>query len=235
MKNFFRLTILALATVVFTSTSYADVVDHLDFSTAGQGVVHNTTDTLITSGPAAGGAIPNNWVLNYSASNISSDATLNRFVTSGGAMVVDDWGGLGTVEGSWVATSDGTMDIVGVAVTLGNDAFDGTVNNGPGITLPEGITWFYSINGGANVEVFLGDADLPGAKLAGSDISNTFGGVSVTAGDTIDYGFSVAVETAGTAGAVISSVEVDFTAVPEPTSTTILAIGLIGLVARRRR
>ena len=238
MKKCLNCLALALSLIVFSSAN-GDVVDFLDFSNDGDGVVHNSTpDFPIPNSPVAGGTAPNDWLLTYDPLNVQSDTTLNEFQAIGGILRVQDWGGVGTLTGTWTATRDGTIDIVGTGVTIGNAPFNGTVNNGPGNTVTEGITWFYQINAEPVVEVVLDRVALTGdagtAVPVGTSVDNLFDDIEVSTGDVVSYGFSVAVNGAGD-GVEISSVEIDLAAVPEPGSMLVLGLGMIGLLAQRRR
>ena len=228
--------ILALIGLLAAAPASADVVDYLDFSNEGDGGAHTVPNgILVPSSPIAGGVAPNDWVLEFNPLYIESDSTLNEFQVVGGVMRVQDWGGRGTITGSsWTATSDGFLDIVGTGVTLGGDDFNGQVVTGMAEFSDEGITWFYSINGGSNIELFLGDAELGGAPAAGTDVGHTFANIEINEGDVVSYGFSVVVEGANT-GVLISSVELDFTAIPEPTGLGFLTLAMLGVAVRRRR
>jgi hypothetical protein len=207
----------------FTNASL--IVDSLDFSTAGQGSTHDNDADGFEISPIAGGTAPNNWELTFGSLN--SDSTTNEFITVGGVMRVQDWGGTGTVTGSWTATGDGTVDIVGKGLTIGSDVFNNVGN--------EGITWFYSINAGTPVATFLGEAELGGSAVgSGTDVGNSFSGVAINSGDVLDYGFSVNVDGAGD-GVEISSVTVEFADVPEPTSAAMFGLAVFGLGLVRRR
>lgn len=224
---------LAICAFAFASQTNAAVVDSLDFSIAGQGFTHDSNSVPVLPPPAngdstTGGAGPNDWTL-VAGNDISSDTTLNEFVTTGGVMRVQDFGGLGTVTGSaWTATSAGTLDVLGTADTIGGSVFNGNAGNP---SAPEQFEWFYSINGAPNVsQIFTADGNL--------DISSAaFTGIALNAGDTVSYGFSIAVNGAND-GAEISSMQLDFTpaaAVPEPSSLATLAFLSIGMISRRRR
>lgn len=219
-----RLTTAIAAMLMIAQSTNADVVDFLDFSTDGQGSTHDTSGSdPVENSPISGGTAPNDWVLTFPTP--SSDGSTNEFITVGGVMRVQDWGGEGTVTGGWTATADGTIDVIGAALVIGTDAFNNVGN--------EGITWFYSINGGTPIEEFLGETELGGPVAAGTDVGNTFSGISILAGDTIDYGFTVAVDGAND-GVEISSVDIHFKAVPEPSAVVLLG-SLAGLAFVRRR
>lgn len=225
MKSLF--TLFAAVVFVVQVSSFASaglVVDLLDFSTPGQGATHSDTVTLPTP-PQVGGTSPNDWILTYNGTLLNTDSTLNEFVTvAGSKMRVQDWGGAGTVTGSsWTATSNGTMDINGAAAAIAA----GPAFNAAG----EGLTWFYSINGGGPITSgLLGN----GTAVNGTDLSHSFSGIGVSLGDLVSYGFSVNVDGARD-GAEISSMEIDFTAIPEPGTIAMFGIAVMGLGFRRRR
>lgn len=237
MKKHSAMIAFAIGLLMAAST-HADVVDFLDFSTDGDGVIHRSPDFALPNSPVAGGASPNDWLISYDPINVATDTTLNEFQVQGGVMRVQDWGGVGTLTGNWMATSDGTIDIEGVGVTIGNAPFNSTVVNGPGIFVTEGITWFYQVNSDPIVEVTLdrvaltGDAGTP--VTAGTSVGNIFEDIEVSAGDNISYGFWIAVEGEND-GVEISSVTIDFSPVPEPASGLIIFLGGIGWATRRRR
>lgn len=204
----------------------AELMDVLDFSVEGDGVTHRkvkgSADFRDRFGNVASSPFVSetgDWVLTWGS--ISTDTSLNEFRVSGGNLRVQDWGGVGTLTSAtpWQATTDGTLDIEGIA---------STIDQGFNVS-SEGITWFYSINGGDNVEQFLGDRT--------GDVSHTFSGIAISAGDQVSYGFYVNVNGAGD-GADISSMSLNFfssggAGTPEPTS--LLMFGSLGLLGLRRR
>ena len=202
------------------NSSQAAAIYTMDFSVVGQGSTHDTGGDAIDGSPITGA----NWVLSFPTP--SSDGSTNEFITAGGVMRVQDWGGDGTVTSNPITiTADGTMDVAGTALTIGSDSFN---NVGT-----EGITWFYTVNG-TPTSIYLGETELGGAPVnAGTDVGNTFPGVSVSPGDTVTVGFTVNVDGAGD-GVEVSSLTVDFTPVPEPSSIAFLSLGVITLLRRRR-
>ncbi len=230
MKKF-TLPLLTAFAMLLGNPANGDVVDSLDFGTPGQGVTHTTTTGFSAPSGTMGGTAPNDWMLTYVAANVSTDTSLNEFITvPTGVMRVQDWGGAGTVTATpWVATSAGTVNIAGSGLTIGDDVF-----NNVGV---EGITWFYSINGGATVNFFLGEAELTGSGNpvgSGVDVGHSFSGLSLNPGDSLSYGFTVNVDGAND-GVEISAMTVDFTAIPEPGMSVLLVISLVGLAQCRRR
>lgn len=213
-------TITILALLATASVSSAALYS-MDFSVAGQGATHSGSGSF-----AAGTAAGANWTLDWP--NVGTDGSLNEFVTVGGLMRVQDWGGDGTVTSdSITVTSDGTVDITGAALTIGSDVFNSVGT--------EGITWFYKINSEPTVSVYLGETELGGSAVgSGVDVGNLFDDVAVSSGDTLLVGFTVNVNGAND-GVEISSLEVELTPVPEPSSFALLGLAGLATMLRRRR
>ena len=223
MKSIFPLALsLALCSPAFSALVYT-----ADFSIAGQGFTHSTSSPPATAPPTQSAAGPN-WVASYT-STPATDGSLNEFVTAGGVFRVQDFGGTGVLTSNTIAIpATGIVDIAGAAQTIGTDAF-----NNVGV---EGITWFYAINAAAPVEVFLGETELGGPVAAGTNVGNTFSNIAVTNGDSLTVGFRVNVDGAGD-GVEVSSLTVNHTAIPEPSSFAFLTVlaGLTLFVNRIRR
>ena len=227
-------TMLLCALMPFAS--FGEEVDVLDFSFNGNdGIQHdlkNNKQSSIRFFETDGGAQTyassytsrtGDWNLSWgSVTSERYGASTNYFATIGGEMVIRDWGGVGTLESAtaWQVTEDGTIDVSGVAAAYQN-GFD---------TANEGITWFYSINGGDNVQQFVGG-------FGAGDASYTFSDIAVSAGDQISYGFAVEID--GDDSVYVSSVAINFfsnsggTGTPEPTS--LLMFGSLALFGLRRR
>ncbi|MEO1530261.1 MAG: hypothetical protein AAFX06_33130 [Planctomycetota bacterium] len=225
-------TIFGIIAAAFLLAAPADaaIIYSMDFSTPGQGVTHdNSSGSTVFSAPSPfSGA---NWTLTYDSTAVSSDGSPNEFITDvlsgNNGMLVQDWGGDGTITSDVInITENGTVDIIGIGTAIGTDAFNfvGT----------EGITWFYSLNSAAPVTLYLGETELGGPVAEGTDIGNTFSGIGVAAGDTLEVGFTVNVNGAND-GAFITALDVDFiTAIPEPSSFVALALVSIPVLTRRR-
>ena len=194
----------------------------MDFSVPGQGSTHDSGSDVIEASPISGV----NWTLTFG--NVSTDGTTNEFITvSGGLMRVQDWGGAGKVTSDAIhILENGTVDITGEGLSIGSDAFNAVGT--------EGITWFYAINGGTPVEHYLGENELGGPVASGTDVGYSFQNISVTSGDSLVIGFEVNVNGAG-GGVEISSYDVNFSAVPEPTSFVFLGLAGLVMMARRKR
>jgi len=208
---------LALALLFYGQSANAILVYEADFTIDGQGATHDTVGDALESSPIAGA----NWVLTFGSP--SSDGSTNEFITVGGVMRVQDWGGDGTVTSNPInIITDGTVDIIGRGLSIGSDAFN---NVGT-----EGVTWFYSLNSGSPVSVFLGETELGGPVSSGTDVGNTFSSIPVSLGDILEVGFTVNVNGGGD-GVEISSLSVDFAAVPEPSAFLFasLVCGVIGI------
>ena len=196
----------------------ASIVESLDFSGSNDGVTHTSFDGFSSSSPY--NSVTGDWAITWDSGTVSTDATLNQFTTLlGGFMRVQDWGGEGTLESTtpWIAPTKGLLNIAGIASTIGGS----NVFNDPG----EGITWFYSVNGGSNVTQFLNND---------GSLDHTFNDVFVNVGSAVTFGFSVDVEGEGD-GAQISSMTLDFRTIPEPATIPILMASLVALGARRKR
>ncbi|HCL98121.1 MAG TPA: hypothetical protein DHW77_10175 [Verrucomicrobiales bacterium] len=216
-----KIAIVTLAMLAPASVSSA-VLYNMDFSIVGQGSTHNSGGDAIEPSPISG----SNWTLTHN--NPSTDGSTNEFITvAGDKMRVQDWGGDGTVTSDPInITSNGIVNINGVATTIGTDVF----NIGS-----EGVTWFYQINSAGIVSTTIDETTLgAGAVPAGVDVGHSFGNVAVSAGDALLIGFTVNVNGAGD-GVEISSLSADFTAIPEPSSCVMLGLGAMAFLLYRRK
>lgn len=220
MKN--TLTVIIVVSSAIAAPSLSAALYSMDFSVPGQGSTHDSVADAIEPSPIAGA----NWTLTHDSP--SSDTTTNEFITVAGSLMrVQDWGGTGTITSNVInIAANGTVDITGEGLSIGSDAFNSVGT--------EGITWFYSINGGSTVEMYLGEAELGGPVAAGTNVGYSFNDVSVSTGDTLEIGFTVNVNGTGD-GIEISAMDVEFTPVPEPTSAILLSLaGLTSLLRRKR-
>ena len=209
---------IGLVSLIAATANGATVLYDADFSTDGQGVTHSTAGGFSDTSPYSGA----NWILTFDSP--STDSGGNQFITAGGLMSVLDWGGDGTITSLGITIAEtGAVNITGAGLAVGSDVFN-IVGN-------EGITWFYSINSGAPVTVFLGETELGGPVAAGTDVGNSFTNVAVTAGDTLEVGFTVNVNGGGD-GVDISSLSVE--TVPEPSTALLGGLALLGFLRRKR-
>jgi len=215
-------TTLIVASLVIFIPNLSAALYSMDFSIPGQGATHDTGADVIEPSPITG----SNWTLTYGA--VTSDTTTNEFITTAGNLMrVQDWGGTGTITSQLIPiVGKGTVDITGRGLSIGADAFN-TVGT-------EGITWFYSINGGSAVEVYLGETELGGPVASGTDVGYSFSNIAVIDGDSLAIGFTVNVNGTGD-GVEISAMTVDFTSVPEPSTSLLLSLAGITCLFRRKR
>jgi hypothetical protein len=166
-----------------------------DFSIADQGCKHTTETGFSAASPVDG----ENWTLTYDSTSVSSDTTLNEFITVDGKMRVQDWGGVGTLTSDIITiTQGGTVNVSGIALSIGGaDPF----NAGD-----EGITWFYQINSNPAVTYTITEA-----SATGTEVGHGFSDIAVTLNDQLIVGFAVDVDGGGD-GVEISSLTVDGTA-----------------------
>ena len=192
------------------------VIYAADFSIAGQGSTHDTVGDGFETSPVTGA----NWTLTFGS--LSSDTTTNEFITTGGLIRVQDWGGSGTITSDTIVTTGaGTVDISGAALTIGTDAFNAGA---------EGITWFYTLNGSTTSLTISG----PDPVNSGTDVGNVFSDVAVEAGDILTVGFTVVVDGLSD-GVEVSSLTVDFTPIPEPSAPLLSGMACLLAVFRRKR
>ena len=115
--------------------------------------------------------------------------------------------------------------IVWTAPTAGTASYNATfINEGTGAS-----TVFVVVDGTPNFQgTSAGDSAATGTPASGS-------GFSLQAGDTI--AFAVGPNAGGSYGGTSTGVfaSVDFTPIPEPASLSLLSLGALGLLARRRR
>ncbi|YCM43940.1 PEP-CTERM sorting domain-containing protein [Verrucomicrobiaceae bacterium 227] len=215
LKN--RNKLLLIVAAIVPSTAYSANIYMMDFSVAGQGSTHDTGGDALESSPVVGA----NWTLTFDS--VASDGSTNEFITVGGLMRVQDWGGTGTVTGDAITIpAAGTVDISGVAAAIAaGPAFNAA---------DEGLTWFYTLNGSTTTSGLIGNA----TAVDGTDLSYSFSSIAVSSGDTLLVGFSVDVN-GGDDGAEITSLDVDFTeTIPEPSTALLGGLALLGLLRRRR-
>lgn len=204
------------ATGLLIASASGSIIYTADFSNPGEGSTHDDEGDGFETSPLSG----TNWELSFGS--LETDGTTNEFITVGGVMRVQDWGGSGTITSNPIPiASDGTVDIAGTALAIASgDAFN---------VAGEGITWFYTLNASTTSSALIGN----GTAVNETDISNSFNSVAVSSGDTLLVGFTVDVDGLSD-GAEISSLTVDFTPIPEPTTALLASLGLLALFRRRR-
>jgi hypothetical protein len=211
------LLLLVTVGVMLPRDSQASLLYSADFSTPDQGFSH-TSDTPPASGPQAanGGSntgIEGRWTASYSTTPSTDSFGPNTFITSGGQMLVQDWGGEGTFEShSLDVSGQDYLNIQGINAVLRNGADQGG----------EYFRFFYRLDGGTPVY-----QDMSGGGTY--EIS----GLNVSSNTSITVGFNFNVD--GDAGSSstpdgwsVSSLTINATPVPEP--STILFSGILAIL-----
>ncbi|MEM9280401.1 MAG: PEP-CTERM sorting domain-containing protein, partial [Verrucomicrobiota bacterium] len=196
----------------------ASLIYSADFSTAGQGWVHNSF-FLFGSRPLPGpqsivggsnGAAEGRWTASYD-STPSTDFTLfNRFITAGGVMRIEDWGGEARLESFDIDVSQiDLVDISGVNAVLGNGADQ----------FGEYFDFYYRLDGGSAIR-----------QDFSSGGSYAITGLDTSGASTLSVGFEFNVNGSNgffnPDGWVVGSLTVN-NAVPEP--STVISLVLVSL------
>lgn len=127
-------TCLALVPLILTPFASAVEFYAADFSVDGQGSTHDSQGDAIEASPIMG----TNWSI-FWAEPPATDGSTNSFITSGGNLISDDWGGAGSYESAAIDVSTvSSVSITTVGVTTGVATF----NSGA-----EFFTWFYILDG----------------------------------------------------------------------------------------
>ncbi len=166
-----------------------------DFSTPGDGFPDHTTSSPPAAAPASaiGGASPNSWTVSYSTTP-SSDGSANSFSTSGGAMVISDWGGGGSFVSQTIDVS--MYDEVSIS-------FAGSFTNGFNSPPTEFFEYTYDSNSGP--------VTIPVSSGAG--MTQSFPSVDVSSLSTMTVGFNFNVN-GSSDGFTITSMQVIGTVLP---------------------
>ena len=205
----------SLLILAVTTGNSAITIYDIDFSVDSHGETHSGSGSF-----TAGSFDGENWTLDWP--DVQTDSTTNEFITTGGIIRVQDWGGTGTVTSDPITITDaGTVGISGAAVAIA----DGPAFNAGS----EGLTWFYILNGVTIDSGLLGN----GTAVDGTDLGFSFSAIPVSSGDTLVVGFEVDVNGVSD-GAEISSLTVDFAPIPEPSAALLGGLGLLTLLLRRR-
>ncbi|MBV7268921.1 lamin tail domain-containing protein [Winogradskyella luteola] len=139
-----KLYFLLFATLI-SAMSFGQTLYDADFSTDGDGFADHTTASPPAAGPASvtGGAAPNDWVLRYDTEP-ATDGTANSFSVSGGALVSDDWGGVGIFESASIDVS--LFSNVNISAITQVTGANGDI-----------FSYFYILDGGSRVETVMSD------------------------------------------------------------------------------
>jgi hypothetical protein len=135
-KLLLSLSIAVLATVA----ANAQVIFTLD-GTSNLSLSHTTSSPLAAGSQSVGNGT-------FSWGDLASDTTANTAVFSGGSFQSSDWGGVGTFTSTTINVNG--VDTVDIAAQV-----DGLFN-----VSSEYAQMFYSLDGGATIELFDGDQSL---------------------------------------------------------------------------
>lgn len=194
------------------------VIYSADFSSDGVGYSHTTSSPPPDAPSTVDGA---NWTIGYDVTP-SSDSSANTFITSGGSLVSDDFGGEAYFETDDIdLTGYTSFSISAIAETIGNSVF----NNLP----TEHFTWTYLLDD------VVQNGDTLSFTSDGS-LNYSIAEAAVSAASTLKVRFTFNINGSGD-GFDISSIVVDgTTAVPEPSSAALLlGLGAATLFGMRRR
>ncbi len=160
-----------LVAVLVTSMSFGQTLYDADFSNDGDGFADHTTSMPPAAGPASvsGGMAPNDWILRYDVAP-TTDTTPNSFSVSGGALVSDDWGGVGIFES--VAIDVSSFSNVNISALSTNSGANGNI-----------FEYFYILDGGSRVS----SGNISSAN--GDDVNYTVTGLDVSGATSLVVGF----------------------------------------------
>lgn len=182
-----------LSSLLISGAYGADLYES-DFSVDGQGATHDSGSDTLEASPVLG----ENWSIFWDVDPLT-DSSTNSFVTQGGILFSEDWGGFASFETDEIDVSGvDSINIVALASTRGNG---GAFNAGS-----EQFAWYYLLDGArTDGPVFTEDGDL-NFSLEGVDVS----GVSA-----LKVGFTFNIN-GGTDGFDVTSITVnDGVASPE--------------------
>ena len=219
--------ILSIAAAFSPGIGQAALLYSADFTTSGEGFIHSKKSPP-AKGPqsvkgGAGGKTEGRWTASYQKTpKKDTDKTPSTFITSNGVMAIVDWGGTARLD-SFVIDVSGT-NTIDISAT---NAVTGAGANGKG----EYFRFFYQFDNGPAVS--------QNFSKGGSYAVNS---LMVGAASSLTVGFEFNVDGKGKKGALdgwqVSSLSVNASPVPEPSTIVVLSLGLLGLgfyQIRRRR
>jgi len=180
---------------VLIGLSYSADIYEADFLVDGQGSTHDNTggDNLEPS-PVMG----ENWSIFWNV-DPATDGSTNRFITEGGVLISDDWGGAAFFESEDIDVSGlTTVNILAEGSTRGSLVFNAS---------DEGFNWYYIVDG----------VQTDGPRVTSDGSLDFTQAVDVSGASTLKVGFAFEVNGAGD-GFDITSLTVN-DGVPSPEMT----------------
>gem|GEM_PF-1543576 len=177
---------------VLIGLSYSADLYEADFSVDGQGSTHDSSGADELEASPIQGA---NWSIFWDV-DPATDGSTNRFITEGGLLISDDWGGEAFFETEEIDVSGlSTVNILALASTRGSAVFNAAA---------EGFHWYYVLDG----------IQTDGPRLTTDGSLDFDESVDVSGASNLKVGFSFNVNGAGD-GFDISSITVN-DGVPSP-------------------
>jgi len=203
------------AATVFGSTASATTIYDADFSQI-VSIDHTSSGNALEPSPQAGA----NFTIGY-PSNPASDTTRNFFETTGTSLISSDFGGDHFMESISIDVSTwDEVEIDALADFVGTDSF----NNGG----TEFFQYFYTLDGGSEVEFFYFTDDPNGPNLNASTT------VDVSGASTLTVGINANANGTGDGWELTSYTVTGTVEVPEPASIALVAAGIAVATLRRR-
>lgn len=241
-----KLSLLSIATAVVagsaaTAQAATIVLDNLELRTAGP-LVTNVAATDGSFGPTAHGLVL--WTENLTVTsqdldgdgNLDDSFTFDLNATSTNSTGISNWN-QGISNSNGMGTGNSFTDVDGITFSVSNVVgtttggkpimFDGFTAGGLGAFIFDGT----AVNQGGLINGIQVDAAFPAGEIGGvaeADLSGTLPA-------TVRFNNSAPSSGSPNGTRIARSLDLQFSAIPEPTSLALFGLGVVGLVGRRRR